>query len=296
MFCVATAYGEELLEQTDEIRVHSGRMDEMQMEACILELMKTGLHAVIDATHPHAVDVTENLKRACETAGARYIRLLRKPLDLSAYDNIVTVKSCQEAADWLEAQQGNIFLTTGLKELPEIAAQITDKKRLYARVLPQAEAFAVAEGIGLQKKQLICMQGPFSRELNAAMLRETKADFLVTKESGAAGGFADKVQAAGDVKATCVVIIRPMQESGYSLEEVETMICRNITKTERTGSAGKNTVRIRGTGKDDRNETGDHIAWHRNGCTGKYDTGRILRLPGRRLYYWRKAYAGSCEK
>ena len=38
------------------------------------------------------------------------------------------------------------------------------------------------------------------------------------------------------------------------------------------------------------------LLWHRNGCTGKYDTGRILRLPGRRLYYWRKAYAGSCEK
>lgn len=233
LFCVATAYGEELLEQTEEIRVHTGRMDEIQMQACILELMKTGLQAVIDATHPHAVDVTENLKRACEAAGARYIRLLRKPLDLSVYDHIVTVKSCQEAADWLETQQGNIFLTTGLKELPEIAAQITDKKRLYARVLPQAEAFAVAEGIGLQKKQLICMQGPFSRELNAAMLRETKANFLVTKESGAAGGFADKVQAAGDVKATCVVIIRPMQESGYSLEEVETMILQEYHKKQK---------------------------------------------------------------
>lgn len=65
LFCVATAYGEELLEQTEEIRVHTGRMDEIQMQACILELMKTGLQAVIDATHPHAVDVTENLKRAC---------------------------------------------------------------------------------------------------------------------------------------------------------------------------------------------------------------------------------------
>ena len=123
-----------------------------------------------------------------------------------------------------------------MKELPEIAAQITDKKRLYARVLPQEEAFAVAEGIGLQKKQLICMQGPFSRELNAAMLRETKADFLVTKESGAAGGFADKVQAAGDVKATCVVIIRPMQESGYSLEEVETMILQEYHKKQKEHS------------------------------------------------------------
>lgn len=48
LFCVATAYGEELLEQTEEIRVHTGRMDEIQMRPDILELMKTGLQAVID--------------------------------------------------------------------------------------------------------------------------------------------------------------------------------------------------------------------------------------------------------
>ncbi len=148
---------------------------------------------------------------------------------------------------------------------------------------PQEEAFAVAEGIGLQKKQLICMQGPFSRELNAAMLRETKADFLVTKESGAAGGFADKVQAAGDVKATCVVIIRPMQESGYSLEEVETMILQEYHKKQKEHSVTgtKPEITLLGIGM---------------GAPESIDTGRILRLPGRRLYYWRKAYAGSCEK
>ena len=224
LFCVATAYGEELLEQTEEIRVHTGRMDEIQMQACILELMKTGLQAVIDATHPHAVDVTENLKRACEAAGARYIRLLRKPLDLSAYDHIVTVKSCQEAADWLEAQQGNIFLTTGLKELPEIAAQITDKKRLYARVLPQEEAFAVAEGIGLQKKQLICMQGPFSEELNIAMLHQFDCKYLVTKETGKAGGFEEKLHAAKAAGATLVLVGRPPEQKGYSYDEVLEMM------------------------------------------------------------------------
>lgn len=247
-FCVATAYGEELLEQTDKIWVHTGRMDEVQMQACIREMMQTGLQAVIDATHPHAVDVTVNLKRACEAAGARYIRLLRKSLDLSEYDHIVTVSSCQEAAEWLETQQGNIFLTTGLKELPEIAARITDKSRLYARVLPQPEAFTVAEDIGLQKKQLICMQGPFSRELNAAMLRETKAEFLVTKESGAAGGFADKVQAARDTKATCVVIARPTQETGDSLEEVERMILQECQNTEHTAAGTKPEITFLGIG------------------------------------------------
>lgn len=222
--CVATAYGEELLEPSDEILIHTGRMDQSQMEACIRGLQPQGLKSVIDATHPHAVEVTRNVKRACAAVGQPYVRLLREQLDLSAFEHIVTFPDCETAADWLEAQEGRIFLTTGLKELPAVAERISDMERVYARVLPQAEIFPVAEQIGLSKKQLICMQGPFSRELNAAMLRETKARFLVTKESGAAGGFADKVQAAQDVGATCVVILRPAQETGYSLQEVKEMI------------------------------------------------------------------------
>lgn len=232
--CVATEYGEQLLEsETSEyVQVHTGRMDAAEMELRIRELKADGLKAVIDATHPHAVEVTANIRQACEAAGMRYIRLLRETLDLSEFDHIVTFATCQEAADWLEMQQGNILLTTGLKELPEIAERISDRDRLYARVLPQAEAFATAERIGLPKKQLICMQGPFSEKLNVALLQETKSAFLLTKESGAAGGFADKVQAAKEAGATCVVILRPAQESGYSLQEVEQIILQEDGQAE----------------------------------------------------------------
>ncbi len=232
--CVATEYGEQLLEsETSEyVQVHTGRMDASEMELRIRELKADGLKAVIDATHPHAVEVTANIRQACEAAGMCYIRLLRETLDLSEFDHIVTFATCQEAADWLEMQQGNILLTTGLKELPEIAERISDRDRLYARVLPQAEAFATAERVGLPKKQLICMQGPFSKNLNVALLQETKSVFLLTKESGAAGGFADKVQAAKEAGATCVVVLRPAQESGYSLQEVEQMILQEDGQAE----------------------------------------------------------------
>ena len=57
-----------------------------------------------------------------------------------------------------------------------VAERISDRERLYARVLPQPEeVFAVGRRTwACSKKQLICMQGPFSRELNAAMLREVQ--------------------------------------------------------------------------------------------------------------------------
>lgn len=232
--CVATEYGEELLEsETSEyVQVHTGRMDAAEMEHQIRERMSDGLKAVIDATHPHAVEVTANIRKACEAAGMRYVRLQRETLDLSEFDHIVSFATCQKAVDWLETQQGNILLTTGLKELPEIAERISDRDRLYARVLPQAEAFTTAERIGLPKKQLICMQGPFSKNLNVTLLQETNASFLLTKESGAAGGFADKVQAAKEAGATCVVIRRPVQESGYSMQEVEQLILQEEGQPE----------------------------------------------------------------
>ena len=225
--CVATEYGETLLESSEYVQIHTGRMDVDEMGVYIRELMQNGLRAVIDATHPHAADVTRNIKLACEATGQHYIRLLREKVNLSESDHIVSFSTCGEAAKWLEEQKGRIFLTTGLKELPEIAGQISDISRLYARVLPQPEAFSVAEQIGLQKKQLICMQGPFSRELNIAMLHETGANYLLTKESGEAGGFADKVQAAKEAGAVCVVIRRPVEESGFSLQEVEALILQD---------------------------------------------------------------------
>ena len=222
--CVATEYGEKLLAATDYIQVHTGRMTEPEMENYIQERSGAPFQAVIDATHPHAAEVTKNIRTACENTGMRYVRLLRGQIDLSAFSDLVSFPDCESAAEWLEMQNGRIFLTTGMKELPMVAERISDRERLYARVLPQPEIFPLAEELGLSKKQLICMQGPFSKELNVAMLREVQAKFLLTKESGNAGGFAQKAEAAKEAGSVCVVIRRPVQEQGFSLEEIQEKI------------------------------------------------------------------------
>ena len=62
------------------------------------------------------------------------------------------------------------------------------------------------------------MQGPFSTEMNTLFLRQTKAEWLLTKDSGRAGGFQEKVEAARE-NGTRVVVIRRPEEDGISLEE-----------------------------------------------------------------------------
>ena len=56
------------------------------------------------------------------------------------------------------------------------------------------------------------MQGPFSEELNRALIRQLGTSVLVTKASGRAGGFEEKIRAARACGNTVVVIHRPVRE------------------------------------------------------------------------------------
>ena len=110
MVCVATDYGETLLPKAENIHIHSGRLSSEAMEELFL---REKCSCVVDATHPYATVVTENISSACRTVGVEYIRLLRK--DSGETEESVYVSDVQEAAAYLAKREGNILLTTGSK-------------------------------------------------------------------------------------------------------------------------------------------------------------------------------------
>ena len=197
------------------IKVLRGRMDRYQMEEFI---RNQGIHLVIDATHPHARLVSEEIQEACGRTGVRLERCLRAEGEQNKARDWVEVDSIQEAVSFLSSVSGVIFATTGSKEL-EALCQIPDyQKRVYARVLPTSNVLKKCEKLGITGSHLIAMQGPFSTEMNTLFLRQTKADWLLTKDSGRAGGFQEKVEAARENGIRVIVIRRP-KENGISLEE-----------------------------------------------------------------------------
>ena len=197
------------------IKVLRGRMDRYQMEEFI---RNQGIHLVIDATHPHARLVSEEIQEACGRTGVRLERCLRAEGEQNKARDWVEVDSIQEAVSFLSSVSGVIFATTGSKEL-EALCQIPDyQKRVYARVLPTSNVLKKCEKLGITGSHLIAMQGPFSTEMNTLFLRQTKAEWLLTKDSGRAGGFQEKVEAARE-HGTRVVVIRRPEENGISLEE-----------------------------------------------------------------------------
>ena len=197
------------------IKVLRGRMDRYQMEEFI---RNQGIHLVIDATHPHARLVSEEIQEACGRTGVRLERCLRAEGEQNKARDWVEVDSIQEAVSFLSSVSGVIFATTGSKEL-EALCQIPDyQKRVYARVLPTSNVLKKCEKLGITGSHLIAMQGPFSTEMNTLFLRQTKAEWLLTKDSGRAGGFQEKVEAARE-NGTRVVVIRRPEDNGISLEE-----------------------------------------------------------------------------
>ena len=85
--------------------------------------------------------------------------------------------------------------------------------------------------LGFEGKHLIGMQGPFSRELNAAMLRQYDCKYLVTKDTGRAGGFQDKIDAALECDAVPVIIGRPLKEEGMSVKECKRFLTEHFSLT-----------------------------------------------------------------
>lgn len=214
MVCVATEYGETLLPKHKNLRLSSTRLNEKEMKVLMTE---EHFDLVIDATHPFATEVSKNIVRACEETSTKYLRLLREsePYEKSC----VYVSSIEEAVDYLKTTKGNVLLTTGSKDLSAFT-QIADyKERLYARVLSTPSVAASCSELGFVGSHLICMQGPFSEDLNYAMLQQISASYLVTKESGQAGGFLEKINAAKRAGVITIVIGKPVEQVGLNFKD-----------------------------------------------------------------------------
>ena len=201
---VATPVGAEGLEGLD---VREGRLEAEAMADLI-----RGCDLCVDATHPYAQQVHENIRLASSEAGVPLRRVSRPASDA---EGCVVVETAREAAEYLMDREGSILLTTGAKELP--AFRDLDPARLYPRVLPTHESLAACEAAGLSHRNILALWGPFSAELNAAILRQYDIRWLVTKDGGAAGGFEEKREAAKQTK-TAVILIRRPEEYGMTAE------------------------------------------------------------------------------
>lgn len=235
--CVATDYGQTLLPEAEHVSVSARRLPVGEIVSLLTEHR---FDLVIDATHPYAQSITKSIARACRETGTLRWRLLRGASGVSPEHTYV--ETVLDAAAFLSETEGNILLTTGSKELAGFSQLPGFSERVWARVLPLQSSLDACAQAGLPASHIFAMQGPFSEAMNAAMLRTIGAQYLVTKDGGAPGGFEEKESAAKSAGARLVVIGRPPEEEGLSLSKTISALCA------RFGFAPKPEVFIAGIG------------------------------------------------
>lgn len=203
--------------ETPDLPVHAGRLD----QAGFLAFMKEhDVVLVMDCSHPYAVRVSQTVQAAATEAGALYRRYIRpsgeaglseERQDDHSYHLVEgTDAAIRVIRDLLQTlpQDQTILFTTGSNDLLRFAKELPPD-RLVARVMPVHRSLEICEEAGLKPKQIIAMQGPFDKELNAALMATFNVGIMVTKDGGARGGFAEKIEAAAEARIHSVVIARP---------------------------------------------------------------------------------------
>ncbi len=208
---VATEYGRNIEISSGEDNILTGRLSSDEIK----KLLTCGEYLlVIDATHPFAVKASSDIKVACDEARVDYLRLSRDTSDIVSNKDLISyVDTMDMAGRELDKTKGNILLLTGSKDLSTIASGISNLDRVYVRVLPSIESIRLCEEAGIRGRHVIAMQGPFSTEMNIALIDECDAKVILTKESGRSGGYYEKIEAADKCGIQVIVVRNPEKKN-----------------------------------------------------------------------------------
>ena len=243
----ATEYGATLVqEDCPGVTVWAGRAG---VEARRQALVANGARALIDATHPYAGAISQQLialSRELDIEYLRYERPSTLPVDVPAqgaesaiaresasvtgegkvHDDKVhegqargespgasVIELCaspEHAAQRAIALGQRIFLATGSKDLAAfLQAPDAADKKWFVRITAEPDFIQRAIELGVPRSQICAMQGPFSQAFNTALWQDWQIDCVVTKDSGEAGGFDAKAAAAAALGIPLLVIERP---------------------------------------------------------------------------------------
>ncbi len=184
-----------------------GPLDEPSLTELIA---RRKIRAIVDATHPYAGVIRATARRAARSSGIPYLSLTREAAIAADDPQVQWAADHASAAVAAFSYNRPVLLTTGSKNL---ASYVAEARRtgltLVVRALDHADSIAACRRAGIAERQTILGRGPYSVADNRRQIRQFGIGVLVTKDSGPAGGTAEKMEAARAEGCQVIVVARP---------------------------------------------------------------------------------------
>lgn len=171
---------------------------------------------ILDASHPSSSKFA-TLCQWCEQRGISYLRLERpetkipaSPLIFPVYGwekALLQLKQCVENLSEKKGRKVTIFVTTGSHQLESVVfSTFANLTRVVIRILPQGHLVQKCRDMGISPRDIVAIQGPFSKDINKTLFKFYRADILLTLDSGLAGGTDTKISAALELGMEIVLV------------------------------------------------------------------------------------------
>jgi len=209
-------YGKKLLDEYN-LKVIVKAMEENEM----LEFVEThNVKRIFDFTHPYAINVSKNAMKVSKYKNIEYYRFNRKTYE---YDNCIEFNRIEELVEFVSNLNGNILSTLGSNSVKKFE-NLKNLKSIYFRVLPTVNAIQKVENIGVLAKNIIGIQGPFTKDFNCAIYKDYNIKYLITKESGDIGGEKEKIESALKNNIKVVILKKPLLNYSWETDDLKVIL------------------------------------------------------------------------
>ncbi len=215
--------------------LNSRRLELIRMQTWSEKMCLHSPTLIIDASPPSSSVKFAPLRQWCEPRGIPYLRLERPETIIPVSPLIYPVDNWEEALLQLEWRVGalhqekgrpvTIFVTTGSHQLESIVrSPFARFARIVVRVLPEGRLVQKCQDMGIPPRNIVAMQGQFSRDVNRVFFKFYGADILLTRDSGFAGGTDTKISAALELGLEIVFIKRNNLNLGLTVNSVHELL------------------------------------------------------------------------
>jgi precorrin-6A/cobalt-precorrin-6A reductase len=179
-------------------------------------LMAKNIEAVIDATHPFAIRISENARNACRRARIALVAFTRPAWEPEPGDRWIVVDDVDAAVRALGNPPRRILLTHGRLQLSAFAR--SPQHSYIVRTVDRP-----VDIMALPRHRLVLSRGPFTRDAELQLMRDERIDMLVSKNSGGSSTYA-KIEAARDLGISVVMIRRPQTDGAAELFDLDAVM------------------------------------------------------------------------